>query len=60
LNHAAPETNSKSGTQRGSKFDRWRAVAVDLWITVVILQFFVLRVLESNTARRIFQSMAAR
>ena len=44
----------------GSKLDRGWALAMNLWITAVILLFFALRVFDSNTARRILHSLAAR
>ena len=60
MGHVAPQNNLDAGTERGAKLDRWRPLAMNLWIAAVILLFLVLRVLDSNTARRIFHSLAAR
>jgi hypothetical protein len=60
VSHVAPQNNLDAGTERGAKLDRWRPLAMNLWIATVILLFLVLRVLDSNTARRIFHSLAAR
>jgi hypothetical protein len=49
-----------AGREPRSPFDRWRALAMNVWIVAVILLFFVLRVFDSNTARRIFHSLAVR
>jgi hypothetical protein len=60
VGHGAPQNNLDTSPERSSRFDRWRPLAMNLWIAAVILLFFVLRVLDSNTARRIFHFLAAR
>jgi len=60
VEHNAPAKNPDTGSAVSSKFDRAWALAMNLWIAAVILLFFVLRVFDSNTARRIFHSLAAR
>jgi hypothetical protein len=55
----APAKNPDS-SERGSRLRRWQTVAMNAWIAAVILVFFALRVLDSNTVRRILHSLAAR
>jgi hypothetical protein len=60
VEHSAPAKTPDASGAVSSKFDRWWPVAVDLWIVAVILLFFALRIFDSNTAQRIFHSLAAR
>ncbi len=60
MEHSVPAKNPDTSGVVSSKFDRGWALATNLWIAVVILLFFVLRVFDSNTARRILHSLAAR
>ena len=60
MEHGAPAKNPDTNRMAGSKFDRGWGLAMNLWIAAVILLFFALRVLDSNTARRLLHSLAAR
>jgi hypothetical protein len=60
VSNSAPKNISNAGREPTSEFDRWRALAMNVWIVGVILLFFVLRVFDSNTARRVFHSLAVR
>jgi hypothetical protein len=60
VEHSAPAITPDASGDRRSSFNRWWPVAMNLWIAAVILLFCVLRVFDSNTARRIFHSLAAR
>lgn len=60
MKHSAPAENPDTSRMAGSKFDGGWALAMNLWIAAVILLFFALRVLDSNTARRILHFLAAR
>jgi hypothetical protein len=60
VGNSAPTNIPDAGREPRSPFDRWRALAINAWIVAAILLFFVLRVFDSNTARRIFHSLAVR
>jgi hypothetical protein len=60
VGNSAPTNIPDAGREHRSPFDRWQALAMNAWIAAVILLFFVLRVFDSNTARRIFHSLAVR
>ena len=60
MGNTPPKNVVDAGRDPTSEFDRWRALAMNAWIVTVILLFFVFRVFDSNTARRIFHSLAVR
>jgi hypothetical protein len=54
------ENHLNMETRKASKLLQLQALFINLWIAMVILLFFALRIFDSNIARRIFHSLAAR
>jgi hypothetical protein len=60
VENRAPESHLDMETRRTSKFLQLQALFINLWIAIVVLLFVAIRILGSNTARRIFHSLVAR
>jgi hypothetical protein len=54
VEHSTPKTEFKASGEPRARLTRWWVVAINLWISAVILRFFLLRVIDSDTAHRIF------
>ena len=60
MDENAPGTKFDANSEEKPTVAHWWTAAVNLWMALVLLLFFVLRVFDSHTAQRLWRSLVAR